>query len=141
MTALDERRKKALLLKFRQLDKILSEVECLAEGKRSSSPLSGYYEELDPEKKEVIQQYAAQLRVMMCRILDEKGIPIDVSLVEISWSINTHLNFMDMSVEEIRPKYMRGYGELTREAADELDAVATELQGLLKRVQSALTRH
>jgi hypothetical protein len=47
---------------------------------------------------------------------------------------------MDMSAEEIRPKYMRGYGELTREAADELDAVATELQELLKQMQAVLRK-
>lgn len=80
MTALDERRKRLLLLTFRHLDKTLSEVDRLADG---------------------------------------KGIPIDVRSVETISTIHTYLIFMDISAEEIRPKYMRGYGELTREAAYE----------------------
>lgn len=140
LTALDERRKRLLLMTFRHLDKMLSEIDRRAEGKGSSSPLSDRYTELDPEKKEAIQRYAARLRETMCRILEEKGIPIDVPSFETIHSIHTSLIFMDISAEEIRPKYMRGYGELTREAADELDAVATELQGLLKQMQAVLKR-
>ena len=138
MTALDERRKRSLLLKLRHLDELLFEVDRLAEGKGSSSPLSDRYTELEPEKKEAVQRYIVRLRETMCRILEEKGIPIDVPSFETIHSINTSLIFMDISIEEIRPKYMRGYGELTREAADELDVVATELQGLLKQMQAVL---
>jgi len=138
LTALDERRKRSLLLKLRHLDELLFEVDRLAEGKGSSSPLSDRYTELEPEKKEAVQRYIVRLRETMCRILEEKGIPIDVPSFETIHSINTSLIFMDISIEEIRPKYMRGYGELTREAADELDVVATELQGLLKQMQAVL---
>jgi len=140
LTALDERRKKALLLKFKHLDEMLSQVDRLAEGKGSSSPLSDRYTELDKEKEEAIQRYTALLRETMRRILEEKEIRIEAPPVDVIWSIHTSLNFMDMSAEEIRPKYMRGYGELTREAADELDAVATELQELLKQMQAVLRK-
>jgi hypothetical protein len=140
LTALDKRREHLLLMTFRHLDKILSDVDRCAEGKGSSSPLSDRYTELDPETKEAIQGYTTRLRETMCRILEEKGIPIDVPSFETIHRINTFLIFMDISAEEIRPKYMRGYGELTREAADELDAVATELQGLLKQMQAVLKR-
>jgi hypothetical protein len=138
LTALDERRKRSLLLKLRHLDELLFEVDRLAEGKGSSSPLSDRYTELEPEKKEAVQRYIVRLRETMCRILEEKGISIDAPSFDITHSIHTYLNFMDMSAEEIRPKYMRGYGELTREAADELDAVATELQRLIKQMQAVL---
>ena len=119
MTALDERRKRLLLLTFRHLDKTLSEMDRLADGKGSSSPLSDRYKELDPEQKEAIQRNTARFRETMYRILEEKGIPIDVRSVETISTIHTYLIFMDISAEEIRPKYMRGYGELTREAAYE----------------------
>jgi len=140
LTALDERRKRSLLLKLRHLDELLFEVDRLAEGKGSSSPLSDRYTELDKEKEEAIQRYTALLRETMRRILEEKEIRIEAPPVDVIWSIHTSLNFMDMSAEEIRPKYMRGYGELTREAADELDAVATELQELLKQMQAVLRK-
>lgn len=138
LTTLDERHKRSLLLKLRRLDELLFEVDRLVEGKGSSSPLSNRYTELEPEKKEAVQRHIARLRETMCRILEEKGIPIAVPSFDIIHSIHTYLNFMDMSAEEIRPKYMRGYGELTREAADELDAVAMEIQGLLKQMQAVL---
>jgi len=140
LTALDERRKRSLLLKLRHLDELLFEVDRLAEGKGSSSPLSDRYTELDKEKEEAIQRYTALLRETMRRILEEKEIRIEAPPVDVIWSIHISLNFMDMSAEEIRPKYMRGYGELTREAADELDAVATELQELLKQMQAVLRK-
>ena len=138
LTALDERRKHLLLMTFRHLDKTLSEVARRAEGTESSSPLSDRYSKLDTEKKETIQRYTAQVRETMCRILEEKGIPIDVPSFDIIHSINTSLIFMDITAEEIRPTYMRGYGELTREAAGELDSVATALQRLIKQMQAVL---
>jgi len=140
LAALDERRKRASLLKFRHLDEMLSEVERLAEGRRLSSFRSARYEDLELEKKEAIREGATRVRKTMRRILEEKGIPFDIPAVHASRSINTILNFMDISAEEIRPKYMRGYGELTEEAAAELDAVATELQGLFKHMRAVLKK-
>ena len=140
MTALDERRKRALLLKFRHLDEMLTEVDRCMEGKRFSSTLSDRYTALHPEKKEELRRCIAHVQETMCRILTEKGISVEGILLVIVHSIDTSLTFMDMSAEEIRPRHMRGYGELSMEATDELNAIATELQKLFKQMRDILKK-
>jgi PHP family Zn ribbon phosphoesterase len=140
MTVLDERRKMLLLVRFRHLDEMLSEVDRLADGKRPSSLFAGGCDPLVPNEREAIHGYAVRLRQRMCGILAEKEVRIDAPQAEIGRTIHNLLMFMDIAVDELRPKYVKGYGELTKEAADELDSIATELQGIFKEMQAVLKR-
>ncbi|HVO68356.1 MAG TPA: hypothetical protein VMT12_17910, partial [Syntrophales bacterium] len=56
-------------------------------------------------------------------------------------AIRTAIHFADIAMEEKRPKYMRGYGELTDVAATELNEIVSEMQELLKRMNYLLTRN
>jgi len=129
-----------LLLTFMHLEESLSEVERVAAHTGTFPPLSGQCGELSPEKRSAILQYTAQTRKTMSRILEQKGIALDIPPVETIHSIYTYPGFMHSSAEELRPKYMRGYGELTEEAADELDGVAMELRELFKQMRSVLKK-
>lgn len=138
MTALDERRQRKLLQTFLHLEEGLSEVERLAEREGPFSSLSRHHGELDPETREAILQHVAHVRETMGRILEQKGIAVDVRTVHTAHAIHTHLSFMNLSAEELRPRYMRGYGELTEAAAEELEGIATELQALFRQMQGLL---
>ncbi len=53
-------------------------------------------------------------------------------------SIRTILTFADIAFEELRPKYMRGYGELPESVIPELNGLADELQGIVARMDAYL---
>jgi hypothetical protein len=74
----------------------------------------------------------------MRRILKEQGIQAgnpDRSVINF---IRTSLIFADMSIEELKPRHMRGYGHLSAEAAEELNKIAAELQGLVAQIKTKL---
>jgi len=115
---------------------MVSKIERIADGRRSAATFSRGCKPLEPDKREAVRECAARLRDTMRRILSEKGIRIDTPSVEVSRSIHALVTFLDIAAEELRPKHMRRYGSLTEEAAAELDAVATEIQQLLKQMAS-----
>ena len=85
-------------------------------------------------QKNFVLDRIRHIREAMCRILAEKGVVIKGHPSKTSHSLHTKIYFADMAFERLKPKHMRGYGDLTDEARLELDTIVTELQGLLKQI-------
>jgi hypothetical protein len=77
---------------------------------------------------------------MMVRILESQGIPVPKPQISSLWSFQTTLLSAKIAVEELAPKYMRGYGELSDDAAHELDVLMTQLMDVLDRMSGYLVR-
>lgn len=138
MTDLNENHKKYLLISFRHVDKLLSEFQCILDVMIPHSPFQQYVNDVDPDLRIIIEKHCALIHQAMRRILKEQGIQIGNSERSVINFIRTSLIFADMAIEELRPKYMRGYGKLSDAAADELNAIATELQEQLKQIKTNL---
>ena len=54
--------------------------------------------------------------------------------------MHSYLTFVDIATEELKPEYMRGYGEVPPAAAVELNGIAGELQGLVRQLDQYLMR-
>jgi hypothetical protein len=138
MTDLNENHKKNLLIKFRHVDKLLSEFACILDVIIPRSPLQQYVNDVNPDLRMIIEKHCNLVRQAMCRILGEKGIPVGKPDRSVLNQINVTVMFADMAIEELRPQYMKGYGKLSDAAAVELNTIATELKGLLKQIKATL---
>ena len=63
-------------------------------------------------------------------VLDGQGIPRRQGMTRASLAISTTLISMDISAEEVKPRYMKGYGDVSEITAAELNGIAGELQAL-----------
>lgn len=138
MDDLNENHKRILLIRFQYVDNLLSEFESILDVIIPRSPLQQYVNDIDPDLRRLIENHCNLIRKTMCRILEENDIAVKKPERSLLHNIDTILSFADMSIEELRPKYIRGYGQLSEAAEDKLNAIATELQGLLKEIKSNL---
>ena len=67
-------------------------------------------------------------------LLDGQGIERPAAEIPVSRSLHAVLTFIDIAVEELKPEYMRGYGEVPAAAAVELSGIAGELRGLVSQL-------
>ena len=139
MTELNENHKRTLLAGFRYVDDLLSDIErIMATSMDPLSPFEKYVADIRPAQQKIIAADIAHIRIVMCRILESKGIKINHPGISALSAVRTAIHFADIAMEEKRPKYMRGYGELTEEAVRELNEVASQMQKLLKQILKAL---
>jgi GTP-binding protein EngB required for normal cell division len=97
-----------------------------------------YRDDLVAVQRKVVQDYIARIRAQMSRVLEGQEIALPEPEISAIHSIRTTLAFVDVAVEELRPKYMRGYGKVPESVIPELNGIAGEFQGLVQKLNSYL---
>lgn len=120
------------------VDKLLSDIENGLHAAESKSPFPRYINDISPLQKKIIEDYIARIRKRLVSALDGQGIERNPPSIPFSRSIHTAATFMDISIHELRPKYMRGYGELSAAAETELNGIVGELAGMIAKLDQVL---
>lgn len=129
-----------LTVTCRHIDKLLAEMEGALHVSGSKLAFPQFVPDLSPAQSRVIQDYIGRIRAQLARVLDGQGIERPPADIPVSRSLHSHLTFVDIAAEELKPEYMRGYGEIPSAAAVELNGIAGELQGLVRQVDHYLMR-
>jgi len=137
---LNEPQQRHLLVSCQHVDKLLSSIEAILSASRSSSPFPRYRTTLTPVQARLAADYLARIRSRLVRVLESQGIPIPPPQVDALYAIRTALTFADNAVEELRPKYMRGYGHLPDAIQADVDGVVDELRTVLLRLDDYLAQ-
>ena len=138
--SLNDSQKRHLLLTFEHVDNLLTDALQALTSAEEASPFRRYVADSLPVQRKVIADYVARLRNMMVRILEGQGMAVPRPQVGSLWSFQTTLLSAKISVEELAPKYMRGYGDVPDEVAHELDILTTQLMDVLDRIGGYLAR-
>jgi GTP-binding protein EngB required for normal cell division len=75
----------------------------------------------------------------MLTCLEKHGIPVEVHRVSLRWSLQTNVNFLSVTVAEVGPEQLRGYGALDDAGRQEVLSIQQELDRLLDRVAAYLS--
>jgi len=89
-----------------------------------------YLLDITPAQRRVIEDHIARIRAQLIRVLDGQGIERPGASIPVSRSLHTVLTFVAIAAEELQPKYMRGYGDISSTAANDLNRIAVELLDL-----------
>lgn len=112
MSALNVNHQRIILISFLDVERRLAEMEAdLAHG-QDDSPFARFVNDLSPTEMKVVRDYFARVRSAMVSSLREAGIPLDVRRTSLRWSLQTHLAFVCVAVEEIAQNRLEGYGQL-----------------------------
>src|SRR5262249_51099699 len=104
------------------------------------SPFSGKVHDLTPVEVKVVRDYFDRVRSAMVGHLRELGIPLEVRQKSLAWAVESGVMQIEITVDELRPKSLAGYGpadEVTRAGGA---AAHDDLERLVGRVRSYLRR-
>jgi GTP-binding protein EngB required for normal cell division len=128
---LNDSQARRLRITCEHLDQLLSGIEHILGEAESEPAFPRYIPDITPEQRKTIEDYIARIRARLVMVLDGQGIPRRQGLIRSSLAISTTLLSMDVSAEEVKPRYMKGYGNLSDATAAGLNGIAGELQSLL----------
>jgi GTP-binding protein EngB required for normal cell division len=115
------------------IDKLLSEIEEILNTTGSKAAFPRYIADILPAQRRTIEDYIARVRAQLIRILKGQDIARGKPFIPASRAVHVNLGAIDIAAEELRPKYMRGYGEVPESVATELNGIVGELAGLIQR--------
>jgi GTP-binding protein EngB required for normal cell division len=135
---LNEFQRNRLSVTCTYIDKLLQDVEEVLNATASKSPFPKYVADISPAQRRVIEDYIARLRAQLLRVLEGIRIPVPPARISAVHSLRTALTFIDIAVEELKPRYMRGYGEVPESAQETLNGIVAELDGLVRQLNTYL---
>jgi len=138
MSELNDQHKRHLLLTFAHVDELLSQAVHDLDPTPTQSPFSRIVRDAVPVQQQVIMDYAARLRERMRAMLERLQIAPQERHVSAIWAARTAVTMAEVALDDLRPQRLRGYGELSAEAAAEVSGMVVELHDLLGRMNTYL---
>jgi GTP-binding protein EngB required for normal cell division len=138
--SLNSNHERRLSVTCRHIDKLLADMESILNVSSSKLAFPQYTSDLTPAHRRVIEDYISRIRAQLIRVLDGQNVERPPADIPVTRSLHSTLTFVDIAVEELKPDYMRGYGEVPPAAAIELNGIAGELRGLVRQLDQYLMR-
>jgi hypothetical protein len=113
------------------VDGLLCDIEHALHSPESESPFPHYVVDVSPAQVRMIEDHIRRLRTQLLRTLDWQHMRPEPPEIPVSRSVITDLGFVDIAVEELRPRHMRGCGAVPEDAVIGLNEVVDELRSLL----------
>jgi len=138
MTDFNKNHRRALFHRLEAIDNSLFELECALDPISLQSPFRSRIAGLTEAQCEIVKSFSKRLRTRMCEILAQRDALIPPETVSVHRAIRPYLLAIELSLEELGPKHMKGYGGLSDSARRELEEIVTELQGLVAEFAAKL---
>ncbi len=137
---LNEHQQRRLWVTCKHIDELLSDMEATLGESSSRKAFPKYIPDISPAQRRVVEDYIARMRAQLIRVLQGQQIESPAPSIPASRALHTATTFIDIDVEELKPKYMRGYGEVPAAAASDLNGIVGELQNLIARLNEFLAQ-
>jgi hypothetical protein len=117
------------------IDSLLCDIEHALHSATSQSPFPRYVVDITPEQAGVIEDHISRLRSQLLKTLAWQHMKPAAAEIPVTRSVLTDLAFVDIAIEELKPKYLRGSGAVPEDAVNELNGVIHELRSVLKDME------
>ncbi|MGA8142473.1 MAG: dynamin family protein [Candidatus Acidiferrales bacterium] len=138
--ALNESQARRLRVTCQYIDKLLGDIESVLTTTSSKAAFPRYFSDISPTQRRTIEDYIGRVRAQLTRVLEGQSIPREKPQIPASRAVHVMLGAVDIAVEELKPKYMRGYGDVPESVATELNGIVGELSGLVSRLDRYLSQ-
>jgi len=129
-----------LLSHAKYADRLLSDVEEILNASESKSVFPRYIPDVSLAQAKLVRGYIARFRDQLARVMDGFSIAHGGPSFGSIHSIRVTLTFVRITVQEMAPHYLEGYGELRKSAVPQLQGLCAELEGLLERLGGFLAQ-
>jgi GTP-binding protein EngB required for normal cell division len=127
-----------LLNQFRSIDKLFSETLMDLQPVDDGRLFVTHIPDASAEQRQILSDHIAQLRFVMRRFMQSQALNDPHKPVSAIWSSRVALSFAATAVEELRPRYLRGYGEMDEESVAAIDRLVADLHASLARMADFL---
>lgn len=134
---LNEFQRRRLLVSCHYIDKLLGEIEQVLNLSASTAAFPRYAQDIPAELHPRMEESIARTRSELVRVLNSQQVSDEEPSIPASRAVQVLLGTIDIAIEELKPRYMQGYGEVSEAAAMELEGIV----GGLRRSVSELTRY
>jgi GTP-binding protein EngB required for normal cell division len=133
MPGLNENHKRRIFASFKYADELLSQ-SLNAVAPARPGLYSRCIEDITPSELRWVENYAEKIREQMNNLLERFQIELPPPSTPSSWVLKTNLTTLDIALEEIYPKQMRGYGEMDQTTAGDLTWTLQEIRRFLSQL-------
>jgi hypothetical protein len=127
-----------LLLSFQHIDTLLAEVEGLLAPANEKALFPAYVPDLPASARQRLEEAISGVRARMREILAGENLASGAPEIAVSHAIQSRLSFAEVTLEDLRPRAMRGYGEVSEVGAAMLERLVKELRPILKEMSAML---
>ena len=135
---LNEAHRRRLSVTCSYIDRLLREVEEILHEAASKSPFPRHVVDVTPAQTRVLEDHIRRIREQLLRALAWQNIVPDPPEIPATRAALTHLAFVDIAIEELKPSYMRGSGTVPEDVAEELNGVVHELRSVAQSMERYL---
>lgn len=129
-----------LLITCRYIDRLLTDIENVLNPIHTKAAFPRYACDVDANLRQTLEDYIAQIRAQLVSILNEQGIAQGPPDIPASRAAHALLDAIDIAVQELRPRDMRGYGTVAHKAARDLDRIVGKLSSLIYEMNHFLSQ-
>lgn len=127
-----------LLVALRHFDAMLTEVLNRIGAEPVAALFGTYRNDANPATRERVQSAAAQLREAMRAFMTQHDLHASEPEVGAVHSAHAMLSLMSVLAAELGARHLRGYGELSKEEEEQLDALSQRLRESVIALDAAL---
>ena len=137
---LNEAQQRRLIITCKYIDSLLSDMEHALHTATSESPFPRYVVNVTAEQAREIEGHIGRLRLQLMRMLDWQHLKPEPPEIPVTQSITTVLAFIEIAIDELKPRHLRGCGAVPADAIDALNEEIHQLLSLVKNMENYL-RH
>jgi hypothetical protein len=125
---LNPSQRQRLLITCKHIDELLADMEETLNAAASKRIFTSYVDDIPPRQRKTIEEYIAHIRGVLLQVLARQSLAAEEPHISAAHSIHVGLTFIDIAIAELAPRYMRGYGAVSNDAARDLGIAIAELQ-------------
>jgi hypothetical protein len=135
---LNEHHQRRLLVSCQYMDRLLADIESVMTSGASLSPFPKYIQDLSEREKGLTTKLVATLRRQLLEMLIARGVDVPGPTISSRHSILTCLGYIAIALEELKPRYLKGYGPVPQSIAPDLHRSVEDLQATVRATISEL---
>ena len=135
---LNDSQQRRLRVTCEYIDKLLGDTERVLRSAASQSPFPRYVADLAPAQARVIEDHIRRLRSQLLRALAWQHMRPNPPEIPATQVVRTNLAFIDIAIEELKPRHMGGYGSVPQDVVSGLNGIVSELHSLVESAERCL---
>ena len=135
---LNEAQRRRLIITCKYIDSLLCDMEHALHSLESESPFPHYVVDITSAQASVIEDNIRRLRTQLLLTLDWQHMTPEPPDIPVSRSVLTDLGFVDIAVEELMPRHLRGCGAVPEDAVNGLNEVVLKLRLLVHSIMHSI---
>jgi hypothetical protein len=137
---LNAAQRRRLYASCQYIDGLLCQMELAFHQEDSLSPFPRYVNDLNPAEMNQMEDQIRGIREQLLKTLAWQGMKPESPSIPATRAALTGLTFIDMTIDELSPRHLRGCGAVPEGAADGLNRVVHDLRSAAGAMESYLRK-